>query len=442
MLIIQEAMRRTLVKIDKERQGSAKEGEQEQDSTPTLAIAEEQAQVSNFLHNPTVVGVDSCSGRSVSSERSDFLSLDSRPEIVSQVAVYGVGGSAGVAGVGPMVVTVELPQYGRQVLMVDPQGVYVTGGSRLRIFSKSRLRAFGLVMRATGKIQDAETLVCTRSGREIPLEEDNGITVVRTVPKDARNYKRNRGLLHAIGAIARCEQSALYVNDTYVVQGGDRAIMTIGGLEQAQVEQAKEYRCDQLAEFKRESRSRVSTEAGLVGQAVRLYLSKCMVMNMRKLTPVQRARLMHWRFGHCAPDMPVNMTLKGLVQGVDVRHTLVEDCVVCDKAKFRRAPFYRVPSEGKKEYPPYWCVYADAMGGQRSMGVPSIGGAVGNVIFTDVCSGDIKSLLYSEKSQFPDLLERYLLGVLALQYVVRIVRLDGDQVNISARVEEFAARYQ
>ena len=244
MRICQVAMSRALARIDQER-------EQEQASTPTLAICEEQAQVSNFLHNPTVVGVDSCSGRSVSSEKSDFLRLDSRPETISQVMVYGVGGSAGVAAVGPMVVTVQLPQYGKQVLMVDPQGVYVTGGSRLRIFSKSRLRAFGLVVRATGKITDAETLVCIRSGRVIPLEEDNGITVVRTVAKDARNYKRNRGLLHAIDAIAKCEQSALYVNDSYVVQGEDRAIMTIGGLEKAQIEEAIEYRCDQLAEFQR-----------------------------------------------------------------------------------------------------------------------------------------------------------------------------------------------
>ena len=78
--------------------------------------------------------------------------------------------------------------------------------------------AFGLVVRATGKIKDAETPVCIRSGRVIPLEEDNGITVVRTVARDARNYKRNRGLLHAIDAIAKCEQSALYVNDSYVVR--------------------------------------------------------------------------------------------------------------------------------------------------------------------------------------------------------------------------------
>jgi len=256
------------------------------------------------------------------------------------------------------------------------------------------------VVRATGKIKDAETLVCIRSGRVIPLEEDNGITVVRTVAKDARNYKRNRGLLHAIDAIAKCEQSALYVNDSYVVQGEDRAIMTIGELEKAQVEEAKEYRCDQLAEFQRESRCRVNTETGHVGQAIRLYLAKCMVMNMRKLTPEQRARLMHWGFDHCAPERPVNMTLKGLVQGVDVRHTLVEDRVVCDKAEFRRESFYCIPSEGKKEYPPYWCVYVDAMGGQRSMRVKSIGGAIGNVIFTDACSGDIECCCIARKLNF------------------------------------------
>ena len=42
-------------------------------------------------------------------------------------------------------------------------------------------------------------------------------------------------------------------------------------------------------------------------------------------------------------------------------------------------------------------------------------------------------LLYSKKTQFPDLLERYLLGVVALQYVVRIVRLDEVQADNGAR---------
>ena len=144
----------------------------------------------------------------------------------------------------------------------------------------------------------------------------------------------------------------------------------------------------------------MNTETGHVGQAIRLYLAKCMVMNMRKLTPEQRARLMHWRFGHCAPEMPVNMTLKGLVQGVDVRHTLVEDRVVCDKAEFRRESSYCIPSEGKKEYPPYWCIYVDAMGGQGSMRVKSIGGWIGNVIFTDACSGDIECCCIARKLNF------------------------------------------
>jgi hypothetical protein len=75
------------------------------------------------------------------------------------------------------------------------------------------------------------------------------------------------------------------------------------------------------------------------------------------------------------------------------------------------------------------------------MGVKSYGGAVGNYIFVDACSGDCTSMLYSSKAQFPDLLERVLIGVLALQYVVRIVRLDGDAVNISARVEMLASEY-
>ena len=50
-------------------------------------------------------------------------------------------------------------------------------------------------------------------------------------------------------------------------------------------------------------------------------------------------------------------------------------------------------------------------------------------------------MLYSSKDQLPDLLERYIIGVLALQYEIGILRVDGDAVNISARVEELATLY-
>jgi len=60
-------------------------------------------QVSNFLHNPTVVGVDS------SSERGDFVKLDSSREAVSRVTVHGVIKSACAVAKGPMVVRVQLP---------------------------------------------------------------------------------------------------------------------------------------------------------------------------------------------------------------------------------------------------------------------------------------------------------------------------------------------
>ena len=125
---------------------------------------------------------------------------------------------------------------------------------------------------------------------------------------------------------------------------------------------------------------------------------------------------------------------------MNVNHRLCEDCAICDKAKFRVAPFPRNLNV-ENEYPPYFVVYADGCGGQRSMGVKSFGGAVGNFIFIDLASGDYKSMLYASKDQFPDLLERYLVGVLALQYEVRLLRVDGDSVNISARVEELASSY-
>ncbi len=98
------------------------------------------------LHPLNFVGMDTCSARSVSSEASDFLYLDSSEYARNSVELNGVGAGGPVAlGRGPMVVS-TIDSEGRQTFMVDPAGVLVESNvnqSRLRIYEQQRMKKFG-----------------------------------------------------------------------------------------------------------------------------------------------------------------------------------------------------------------------------------------------------------------------------------------------------------
>ena len=167
----------------------------------------------------------------------------------------------------------------------------------------------------------------------------------------------------------------------------------------------------------------------------------CLVVNEAALTPEQRARLWHWRLGHPSPQVPIAMTKRDKNSGMNVTHVLNEDCVVCEKAKFRKKPHFRQALAMRNLLPPYWRTYLDMFGGQKQYGCPSVGGAIGGLVF--VCSGmgAVDCKLYSTKDQFPRLYRLYLDEVRAKDFHVRIVVCDTDIVLISKEVEEINAEY-
>jgi len=402
--------------------------------------------LTNCLHDITQVGIDSCSGKSVSTERTDFLTLDERESAVKSTALHGIGGRSSATGIGTMIVTVSIPSIGRSVLVIDPEGVYIkpenSTSPRFRILSEARLKKLSVIKTQGRNKKTNPKLECLHTNRMIPLQEVGGITVMQCIMKDARNYKHNTALNLAIDGMKKGEQSALYVNDTKrVVRESvqNRSVTLIDKVllvhDEEVMSEMKSYRENETLAWARELDERTNKQP-----ASQITVVTVGMLNIRRLTKEQLARLWHWRYGHSSFDMPVSLTKKRQVLHLDVNHRLCEDCAICDKAKFRVAPFPRT-LQVERDYPPYFVVYADGCGGQRSMGVKSFGGAVGNFIFVDLASGDYKSLLYASKDQFPDLLERYLIGVLALQYEVGILRVDGDSVNISARVEELASIY-
>ncbi len=107
-----------------------------------------------------------------------------------------------------------------------------------------------------------------------------------------------------------------------------------------------------------------------------------MTLNESKLDAISLSRLWHWRLGHCNPQTTVNMSKQGLVSELDVRHVLNEDCTECDQAKFKKGTFKRAEApETRKHYPPYYKLYGDGFGGQKSFGTKSLDGGKGAFIF-------------------------------------------------------------
>lgn len=191
------------------------------------------------------------------------------------------------------------------------------------------------------------------------------------------------------------------------------------------------------------------------------------VMNVAALTNKQRAMLWHFRLGHMHEDVPIRLSQKnyeGIPRafGVNVTQKLNCDCVFCDKAKFTTMPFKTVPRGIRHRYSPFFCVYIDGFGGQQSMevrakdldsevinvgqdenlGCKSIGGAVGGYVFVCVGSGASTTLLYSRKSQFPAILRRFILGVLALQWRIRIIRASDSEIVDNGEVEQICADHE
>ena len=81
--------------------------------------------LSNSLHDLDLVGIDTCSAVSVSTEKEDFIFVDGSREARDSVTLRGVGGSSSViGGRGPMVVKTK-DKEGNEVLMFDPSAVYL-----------------------------------------------------------------------------------------------------------------------------------------------------------------------------------------------------------------------------------------------------------------------------------------------------------------------------
>jgi hypothetical protein len=91
--------------------------------TPGKTTLVVRVSLANSLHDLDLVGIDTCSAVSVSTEKDDFIFVDESKEAKDSVTLRGVdGSSSAIGGRGPMVVKSK-DKEGNEVLMFDPSAV-------------------------------------------------------------------------------------------------------------------------------------------------------------------------------------------------------------------------------------------------------------------------------------------------------------------------------
>ena len=117
---------------------------------PRECVIDISAMVTNLLDVEKRVGVDTCSGRTLSTERSNFLWLDDSTEARNSVRISGAGGGKkSVGGIGPLLICV-LNENNEPRFIIDGYAVYIEPTKdqpRFRVLGQSRLKKKGLALK-------------------------------------------------------------------------------------------------------------------------------------------------------------------------------------------------------------------------------------------------------------------------------------------------------
>ncbi len=127
------------------------------------------------LHDLELVGIDTCSTVSLSTEKSDFPYVDDSPAAKDSVTLNGVGGAnTSIGGRGPMVVC-AVDDEGNDLVVFGPAGVFLNvdeGSShqqRFRIFGQQKLKEAGLSLHQDKRGNGVDYLTYKGGKLDIPL---------------------------------------------------------------------------------------------------------------------------------------------------------------------------------------------------------------------------------------------------------------------------------
>ncbi len=168
--------------VDNDEEDGDDEHEEEEDkiSHTVLMTQCEKDDKGTSLHDMTCVGVDTCSAKSISCDPEDFLFLRMAAEDNVLEQLRGVGGSSRVAGKGVLVFYAKALD-GSTKAVIEPKGIYLVNPSaEFRILGQQRMKKQGLNLIQDYDEAGSDVLKCKRSDLILPLEEGEGILLLRT----------------------------------------------------------------------------------------------------------------------------------------------------------------------------------------------------------------------------------------------------------------------
>ena len=467
--------------------------------TEDLRLEQETQRVKMLSHSMNArkyVCYDTGSGVTATTLIQDVTHIDTSRAALQGYEVEGIGGAISKPKAkGTAVFATRATPGSSLMLSFDPDSTVLNKTDKrdndVRVISGQKMKAMG--MRLLEKFYNGKDIVIhesktIESGEFMILGEHDGILALDTINQRASNYANNKKFQAAV-ALCKAGVGPPYVfiedpqpdkvekmqqnfscgafshgtggssdgrSSQQITEQAERRTTSSRGAT-AEVSRLAIY-ISSHADIEKENEelelscilgSRPDQEVYYSLMATKRY--QIYIVNESKLKPEQRARLWHWRLAHCGFAVPFVATKQKLVEGVEVTVCLNEDCAICDQAKFRRGSFPRKGIEFKVRLQPYHTVHVDGFGFLGSMKVksysgdalpPSYHGAKGGYVIVDGETGDIAVKLAALKSQFPRLLKQYLIGVLAMDWIVRRVVLDNAGELISHELQALADEYE
>ena len=169
------------------------------------------------------IAMDNCAKCSASNQEMDFLFLDRSKAACESITLVGIGGTACCGGRGPLLVTIMHSDTDGTWCVIDPDGIFIGGTSEscLRILAANKLEQGGLVIQkipfAKGRpAMEGESaspfqthLFDSRTGTTVPLVNHDGLQMLQTVNRSAKNYKKNKFLNAVVPLITDLKHSPL-----------------------------------------------------------------------------------------------------------------------------------------------------------------------------------------------------------------------------------------
>ena len=366
--------------------------------------------MSALATSPLLGMTDACydtgSAEGITTDRRDLLMVDESERAKGSVRIRGPSvGTPGCAGRGPMLLRLRKKVGDKETLgLVMPDGILAEcgdGSAEFRIAPAQQMKKRGVRI-VGGKFEESDTIECVRTGKTTVAITRDEILVVET-EGHACDIEYTPCLKKLVRDVRNGLASPLIDLEPFLGRGD-------GGVD--------------------------DTECLMV------KMISSMILNEKKLTWDERARLWKRKFGNCASTTFKPMGKMWEYGDFPELPILNEDDVVMDLAKMNRRSFPKNDSSIMMNCPPWWRVWLDGYGGQGSMGGVSYEGAVGGYLFCCASTGSTDQRLYASHLQFPVALYQFLVRVEAEHFRVHVIFVDTHSVNLSAEVEEICALFK